>query len=295
MDAQWQAALRELADDHRSPSSVLAERAASLLVEVVNRAPEDLPAIARALVHAQPAMAALASTANVALRALEQLGAGAVAGTLEALQRSVAADRRAAATALCARFERPLRVVTISASAAVVEALQALRRDDLLDEVVCGESRPLLEGTALARWLAEQGYDVTLACDAALGEHLDARSIFLVGADALLPAGVANKIGTRLVATWAALAGAERYVVATRDKVYPPRLAGCFTNPARPASEITPHPPVGLRVANRAFDVTARSVWNAIWVGGALLEDAERSGDHALARGMEPLLERPPA
>lgn len=290
---RWTGEIRALALDHLAPSSALAERAARVLEEIASQAPAELPEAARGVARAQPAMAALVSTANVALRASEQLGAGSVPAVLAALRRGIDADRRAAAAALGAHLQRPVRVVTTSASAAVIEALQLLQREDLLEDVVCGESRPLLEGTSLARWLAEQGYEVTLTCDAALAEHFTPGSIFLVGTDAILPYGVANKTGTRLYATWAALAGAERFVLATRDKLYPPDLVPCFANPDRPPGEVVQKPPVGLRVANRAFDITDRNLWNAIWIGGTRLEEAEARGDHRLAEGLRPLLERP--
>jgi len=261
-----------------------------LFEEVAREAPADLPRVACAVVGAQPAMAALACTANVAVRAFEELGPSSVGRALDALRRVVATDRRAAAAALAAHFDRPVRVVTTSASAAVIEALQALRQAGRLVDVVCAESRPLLEGTALARWLADEGYDVTLVCDAALGEFLDANSIFVVGTDAILPQGIANKTGTRLFAVWAALAGAERYVLASRDKLYPPELVSCWSNPQRPALEVVQKPPAGLRVDNRAFDVTARDLWTQVWVGGSPLHVAESAGDRALARGLQPLV-----
>jgi translation initiation factor 2B subunit (eIF-2B alpha/beta/delta family) len=290
MDSRWSDGVRALGRDHLSPASVLAERAEALLTQVAGEAPDELADVACAVVCAQPAMAPLANVANVALRAQEALGAASVAPALVALRRGIDADRRAAAAALVARMDRPKRIVTTSASAAVATALEALRDADLLEEVVCGESRPLLEGTALARWLAEQGFDVTLACDAALGEHLDRDAAFVVGADAILPAGIVNKRGTRLLATWAALAGAERYVLATRDKIWPPELVPVFDNPARPPGEVVQKPPPGLRVDNRAFDTSARGIWTAVYVGGTLLHEAETSGDHALAVGLRKLV-----
>jgi translation initiation factor 2B subunit (eIF-2B alpha/beta/delta family) len=282
--------VRALAADHLSPSSALAARASEILQEAAGEDPASLPALARSIVSAQPAMAALAVVANVALRALEALGVESVAPALLALRRGIDRDRREAAAALCERIDAPAPVVTTSASASVVEALQALCRADLLDGVVCSESRPLLEGTALARWLADQGYETTLVCDGALAEHLRPGALFLVGADAILPAGVANKRGTRLFATWARLAGARSYVLATRDKLYPPELAPLFSNPERPAGEILQHPPARLHVENRAFDVTARDSWTEILVGAKSLHEAESSGDHALADGLRPLL-----
>jgi translation initiation factor 2B subunit (eIF-2B alpha/beta/delta family) len=288
---EHQGHVHAIASDHLSPSSALGARASALLQQAAQEAPESLSEIARALVRAQPAMAAIACVANVALRALEALGAGSVGPALVALQRGIEADRRAAAGALCTRIDGPIRAVTISASACVVETLQALRREDLLIGVVCAESRPLLEGTALARWLAEQGYDVTLVADAALADHLTGRTVFLAGTDAILPHGVANKRGTRLFATWARLAAVPRFVLATRDKLYPAELAPFFSNPERPPAEIVHSPSEGLRVDNRAFDVSAREVWTEILVGGRGLHEAESSGDHALARELRPLLE----
>jgi translation initiation factor 2B subunit (eIF-2B alpha/beta/delta family) len=235
-------------------------------------------------------MAALAVGANVALRALEALGPASVAPALAALQRGLDADRRAAAAALCRDLDAPVRAVTTSASAGVVEALHEMRRQDLLLGVVVGESRPLLEGTALARWLAEQGHDVTLVVDAGLGEHLGPDAVFLVGTDAILPDAIVNKRGTRLIATWARLSGARRYVLATRDKLYPPDLAPLCIDPARPAAELLHDPPAALHVDNRAFDRSALGLWTAILVGAQTLPEALSSGDRSLAQGLRPLL-----
>jgi translation initiation factor 2B subunit (eIF-2B alpha/beta/delta family) len=233
LSVSWEADVAALRADHLAPSSALAMRAAALLQQVAAEAAPELADAARAVAVAQPAMAALVNVANVALRAAEALGVGSVPAALAALQRGIDADRKAAAQALCEHVRAPVRVVTTSASANVVEALQALRRQDLVTGVVCSESRPLLEGTALARWLADQGFATTLVTDASLAEHLAPGAVFVVGTDAILPHGIVNKRGTRLFAAWARLASVPRYVLATRDKIYPPALAGGFANPMR--------------------------------------------------------------
>ena len=286
----WEERLRELAEDHRSSSSALAARAALLLREVAEQDPEMLAEVARGVVLAQPSMAALANIANVTLRAVEVLGLASVGKALETLQAGVDADRRAAATALCERIEAPVRVVTTSASASVVEAIQALDRHDLLRGVVCSESRPLLEGTALARWLVEQHCETTLVPDAGLYEHLTPGAVFVVGTEAILPQHIVAKRGTRSYATWAALAAIPRYVLASRDKLYPHELVGCFANPERPAVDFLRDPPEALRVDHRSFDLTARTVWTEIWVGRNALAVAEQAGDHVLARGLQQLV-----
>jgi translation initiation factor 2B subunit (eIF-2B alpha/beta/delta family) len=290
VSADLDAKLDAFAAAHHAPSSALAVNASILLQETAAERPQELAAVACRLVRAHPALAAVVAVANVALRALEALGVDSVAPALAALQRGVEADRRAAAQALCEQLDAPVRVVTLSANANVIEALQALRHQDLLLDVVCGESRPLLEGTALGRWLASEGYDVLVAPDAALASHFVERTIFVVGTDAILPAGVAHKRGTRLLAAWAQLAGTPRYVLASRDRLYPPDLVPLFANPERPVSEIVHEPPDGMRVDNLTLDITPRSAWSAILVGAKPLDEAERSGDHAVARGLAPLL-----
>jgi translation initiation factor 2B subunit (eIF-2B alpha/beta/delta family) len=285
--------LAALAAEHHAPSSALAVHASVILQEAATERPQELPEIARRIIRAQPAMAAVVAAANVALRALEALGANSVGTALAALQRGIEADRRAAAQALCDIIDEPVRVVTYSASASVIEALLLLRQQDLLLDVVCGESRPLLEGTALARWLASEGYDVLVTTDAALAGHFAARTVFVVGTDAILPHGVAHKRGTRLLAAWAQLAGTPRYVLATRDRLYLPDLLPLFANPEHPAGEVVHEPPAGMKVENLALDVTPRATWSGIFIGAKSLDEAEQSGDHALARGLSSLVAEP--
>jgi translation initiation factor 2B subunit (eIF-2B alpha/beta/delta family) len=290
LETQWKTELDKMAADHHSPSSALASKAAELLSAVAEDDPEMLADVARGVVLSQPSMAALGNVANVALRAMQVLGLKSVTKALETLEQGVKADRVAAAEALVQEIDAPVRVVTTSASAAVVEGLQALRRADRLQDVVCAEARPILEGTALARWLREQGYSVTLTSDAGLCEFLRPGAIFVVGTDAILPHAIANKTGTRVYATWSRLMGVPSYVLASRDKFYLPELTGLFDNPQRPAEELLQKPPEGLRVDNRAFDLTARSVWRRILVGSKTVEEAESLGDHALAEALKPLI-----
>lgn len=289
METQWNTELQKLSADHHSPSSALANKAAELLSAVAEDDPEMLAEVARGVVLSQPSMAALGNVANVALRAMQVLGLKSVTKALETLQEAVAADRVAAAEALVheVRLHGPARVVTTSASAATVEGLQALRRAGLLLDVVCAESRPILEGTALARWLVDQGFDVTLTTDAGLCEALQPGAIFVVGTDAILPHAIVNKTGTRVFATWARLSSVPSYVLASRDKLYLPELVARFENPQRPVGELIQKPPAGLKVENRTFDLTSRDVWSAVFLGGKRLVDAERLGDHALAEALK--------
>ncbi len=286
MSTAWQEKVLALGADPRAPSSALAQRAGELLREVAAHDPELLAETARAIVVAQPALAAVVNVANVALRAVEVLGMGSVGKALESLLQGLEADRHAAAAALAGRFEAPVTIVTTSAQAVVAEAVQLLQRRGLLQRVVCAESRPLHEGTAFARWLVSQGWPTTLVTDAGVTEHLQPGSVLVVGTEAILPQHVVHRLGTRTYATWACLAGVPRYVLAMRDRIYPVELVGRFTLPSHPAAEILREPPGGLHVDGRAFDLSARSLWTEIFVGGQPAPVAEQRGDHRLAQGL---------
>jgi translation initiation factor 2B subunit (eIF-2B alpha/beta/delta family) len=289
MSPSWDQRIRAIAEDHHAPSSTLAARSGELLVEVAEQDPELLGEVTRALVLSMPAMAAVTTVANVALRAVEQLGLQSVGKALDSLREAIEADRRAAATALCARVQEPVDLVTLSAHAAVAEAILHLQRRELLRGVICGESRPLLEGTALARWLVAQGCNTTLVPDAGLAEFLQPGALLVVGAEAITPTHVMHKRGIRMLATWARLAGVPRILLAMRDKICLRPLLGRFTIPLHPPEELLREPPHELHVDSRAYDLTPRDLWTDILVGAESIEIAESQGDHRLAQGLVPL------
>ena len=142
----------------------------------------------------------------VAAAARDELGAS-TTNSSDLTERGVTAVAAAVAAA-----PSGARVVTHSYSSGVVAVLSRVATDALthgrppLPILVC-ESRPLNEGVRLARALADAGAAVVLATDAA-GAALTARPGFaaalVVGADAVTPAAVVNKVGTASLARAAA-------------------------------------------------------------------------------------------
>jgi translation initiation factor 2B subunit (eIF-2B alpha/beta/delta family) len=115
------------------------------------------------------------------------------------------------------------RVVTYSASSVCEEALRywaALRGGG---EVVVAESRPGLEGVALAKRLATKGLEVCLITDAQLGLALREADAILVGADAIDDDDrLLNKVGTATAVTLAREAGVPAYAACQTHKIAPP-------------------------------------------------------------------------
>jgi translation initiation factor 2B subunit (eIF-2B alpha/beta/delta family) len=85
-----------------------------------------------------------------------------------------------------------------------------------LSVIVC-ESRPLCEGVTMAQRLAAAGLQVTLITDAQAGVFVEQADVVLLGADAVTPAGVVNKVGSKLLAR--AAKAADVPVVAVTDSL----------------------------------------------------------------------------
>ena len=92
-------------------------------------------------------------------------------------------------------------------------------------EVICPESRPLYEGLRTAQELGERGIRVKIVVDSAASSLMGECDVVIVGADAITPDGVVNKIGTYGLA----LAARERkvpfYVLAGTEKLLPAPFA----------------------------------------------------------------------
>ncbi len=147
------------------------------------------------------------------------------------------------------------RVLTISSSSTVLHALQAAWVAGRRFQVTCAESRPQNEGLTLARALAESGIPTTLILDAAIGEMVP-NSVVMVGADACLPSGIVNKVGTRTLATLANIHNVPCYALCGQEKFLPEKWAAGFRIVNQAPEEILPEEIPGVTVVNRYFDIT---------------------------------------
>ena len=125
----------------------------------------------------------------------------------------------------------PLLVFTLSKSGTVASVLQDLAAAGRPLCVLVAESRPGAEGARMARELADRGIR-TRTCDDFLLLSLVppeaaprrpagyvGNSVVLVGADAVHPDGLVNKVGTRALLDTSRRAGVPAFVLATRSKL----------------------------------------------------------------------------
>lgn len=162
-------------------------------------APRQLRALARRLSGAHPAMASVWNA----------VGAPEPVRFIAELEHGLRATVRLARSHL----RRGARVVTLSYSSTVVAALS---RGDL--RVVVAESRPGGEGAITVRRLRRKGVKARLIADAEIARALEDADCGMVGADAVTPRWVINKVGTTLLALAARAADVPCYVLADPSK-----------------------------------------------------------------------------
>lgn len=241
--------------DSTSGATAIVLRAADLVLAAVPAG--DAVEVAAACARAQPSMAGLHALAGLVR------GPGsheeAVGRFRERVRRAPAAIARHASELLLLGIERTsgvnpaLRLVTCSSSAAVEAAVRSAARDAAVT-LCCAESRPRLEGRELARRLAADGVGVELFSDAAIAAALDDADAVLVGADAVGPGFLINKVGTAGLCAMASVRGVPVYVLAGREKVLSDADAGKVQLAEAGADEVWPEAPRAVRVRNPYFE-----------------------------------------
>lgn len=308
MLADWQTVLRQIKSDRRSGASVLLGRgieAGRLFLGATRHFPARrletaLKRFTLGLVGAQPAMAPFLRLANELWLAWEacpsrltvweslhdaliHAGEGVDRGLRETVRRAGALVRPGSL------------VLTYSSSTAVRLALWQAMADGKRFTVVCSESRPMGEGVVLARGLTALGIPVHLTLDAALLEWVERADLVLLGADAILPGGVVNKVGSGPLLQVAKLAGVPAYVLADSSKWLPEELARFWRVRREAPGEITHLRHPDLTVHNRYFGISPLGLMRGlVWEGGIapVAEVKRRIGKVLVSNSMVEFLRR---
>lgn len=176
------------------------------------------------------------------------------------------ATKRAAGSVsdwLLSHCDSPYRVVTISASAVVESTLRDLGSRGLVSSIVVGESRPRNEGTRMAERLAPGFPDLQVTHDAALPGLVDRDAVVLIGADAVLPDRVINKVGSLPLCLSAHRWSRPAVVVTTSHKV--------LSREARDFYRLPPPVPGPGRFIDVLFEEVPRDLLSAVVTEGGPL------------------------
>ncbi len=284
--AELDCRITQLAEDRQSGASELLDQAIRV-VEEARAADIAIGPVVRALCRAQPTMAsfwALGTEALASDQRFEQF--------VQRVRRAPQALARFAVECFANDGKGgALRLVTLSRSRSVLTVFDALHQRREI-RVSCAESRPGLEGRALASRLASSGVAVTLLSDAAIAFAVSGSDAVVVGADAVGPEWFLNKSGTRMLAAAAAQQGVPVYVAATRDKFVGAAIGERLVLREGAPAEIWDAAPAGVEVRNPYFEATpidmVTSVISDLGVLGAgMIPDAcEAAADPAAVQAL---------
>jgi ribose 1,5-bisphosphate isomerase len=109
-------------------------------------------------------------------------------------------------------------VLTLSYSGTVMNVLRSVAEKKEI-KVIVAESFPLGEGRRTADMLSQAGIETALVADSMVFAEARSSDLCLVGADAITPYAVINKVGTYAMALASIQAGIPAYVVSSTLKV----------------------------------------------------------------------------
>jgi translation initiation factor 2B subunit (eIF-2B alpha/beta/delta family) len=226
-----------------------------------------LEALTRAIIAAQPSMAPMVNLAQQVLQACPEEALAAQQRLRQALV-TFRHQARRSTEALCRQALAVLppqaTILTYSNSGTVIAALQHAHDHGRVHRVILSESRPTFDGRPQALALHAHGIEVEYGIDMALFEHLPEAQVVLVGADAVFPHGVVNKLGTHALAQTAQLHHIPIFSLCTTSKFLPAAAAPLLHLADHPGDEVWPDAPAGLRIRNRYFDTTPLALFSGI-------------------------------
>lgn len=303
-------AITEIAADNTSGAALVLGRAATAFLQLKEAASQegavDFDAVQQAVLEtcialalAQPDMTPLLRLASAALTAARN--ASDAQGSLKCAEQAALnfiadASRAARDASSCsaALIRDGARVLTHSRSSTVLAAFVEAKNAGKHVSVVLTESRPMLEGRAMAAALADQKIPVTLIADAAASLALNQVDLVMLGADKITPENLVNKIGTRMIALAARERGLSLFAVCDSSKFIREDYFRAAVPRSRNADELWAEAPQGVSVANSYFEPTPLAAFTGIVTedgvlsGGETARRAEKSSiDDSLLRALK--------
>lgn len=206
---------------------------------------EQLLEFSHLLRKAKPAMAPLGNIARMMEAAASSPESDRAA--LRSVERIIGAEKTAVARIAQNAMEKiEGTVLTLSYSGTVVKVLGTIAKKKEIKAVVA-ESLPLGEGRRTAELLSGEGIEVTLISDSMVYAEARDCDLCLVGADAITPQALINKVGTYGMALASMQAGIPTYVASSTLKI---------TSELRPDWTVEETAEGGFKVRSRIFEPT---------------------------------------
>lgn len=289
--------MRELASDNQSGAAEILAQAAELFsqlraVHLKEKTLDLVIQLCAELTRTHPDMAPLTNLANAVVESVISItpNKNLVIASEEAAKEFIEQAKRnteRASSIAAELIQGGTTVLTHSRSSTVLAAFMQAKHAGNSFNVIATESRPVMEGRALANSLACAEINVTLIADMAAAALIDKADFVLVGADRLTPGFLTNKIGTRMIALAARERGLPIYAICDSSKFisYMPSLP----DERRDADELWPDAPRGVRIVNRYFEQTPLDYFTAL-ISETGLIDPDEASKRAVTAKVHPLL-----
>jgi translation initiation factor 2B subunit (eIF-2B alpha/beta/delta family) len=285
--------IKQIAEDNRSGAAEILHRASEAISLIEAFEQDDVDNARRAVIEtcaaiarAQPDMAPLVNLASTVVRAAHLATSAdevieAAAAQARAFSDNAERMRAAAVSHAAGLIGEGATILTHSRSSTVLAALNNAKASGKCFRVIATESRPMLEGRAMAESLARSRISVSVIADAAAAAALEKVDCVLIGADKVTPEDLINKMGTRMIALAARERNRPAYAICDTSKftcLRPSIAAG-----QRSADELWPSAPQGIEVLNRYFEPTPLDYFTAIVTeGGGLRPEQARERAQAV-------------
>ena len=207
-------------EDTVSGSSEIAFYVLETLHEILSKTGidrEQLRNFSKVLRNAKPTMAPMCNIARMMETAADSPEPEKAA--LLTVERVISTEKMVPARIAEKAFERiEGTVLTLSYSGTVISVLKAVAEEKEI-KVIVAESLPLGEGHRTARALAKDGIETVLINDSMVFAEARNSDLCLVGADAITPQALINKVGTYGMALASVQAGIPAYIVCSTLKI----------------------------------------------------------------------------
>jgi translation initiation factor 2B subunit (eIF-2B alpha/beta/delta family) len=178
---------------------------------------EQLIEFSKLLRKAKPAMAPLSNIARLMETAADSIEPDKAA--LLSVEKVIGNEKTAGARIADNAMDKiEGTVLTLSYSGTVMTVLMSVAKKKEI-KVIVAESFPLGEGRRTAELLSKEGIDVTLVADSMVFAEARDSDLCMVGADAITPHALINKVGTYGIALASMQAGIPVYIVSSTLKV----------------------------------------------------------------------------
>ncbi len=210
----------------------------------------------RRLARGQPAMAPVLNTLNSICHTFEAAGGDwqVFREDLENLHREFSSHRELMIKRASEIPNVRGTLLTFSNSSTVARMIIACYENGWLNDVICGEGRPLCEGLVMARKLTTAGVPVKLFTDAAIMSNIVKADSVWIGGDALSHKGLVNKTGSLALAMLSKIMEIQFISLMSSSKLLSPELFPYYSFLPQNPREIAADEAEDINIVNEYYE-----------------------------------------